>query len=149
MADVAATLAALDVLSARFDAVMPEIVAEIAHTMQVAIMANAPVGTPGNSTNMPGDLRRSIQVDGPTPVGAHGWEARVGPTTVYGRQRELGGDIYPTTKKVMAFTKFGERIFTRHVYQKPDPYTKTGYDESEGSVSLIVYEQLAAVIESV
>jgi phage gpG-like protein len=38
-----------------------------------------------------GDLRRSVQTDGPTVVSGTQWEASVGPTMVYGRIQELGG----------------------------------------------------------
>lgn len=38
-----------------------------------------------------GNLRRSITVTGPATVGPAMWEARVGPTAVYGRIQELGG----------------------------------------------------------
>lgn len=38
-----------------------------------------------------GDLRRSIQVEGPIPAGAGSWSAMVGPTVIYGRIQELGG----------------------------------------------------------
>lgn len=38
-----------------------------------------------------GDLRRSIQHDGPNPHAPAGWEGEVGPTIVYGRIQQLGG----------------------------------------------------------
>lgn len=38
-----------------------------------------------------GNLRRSITVEGPTGSGGH-YEARIGPSIVYGRIQELGGD---------------------------------------------------------
>lgn len=41
-----------------------------------------------------GKLRQSISVNGPKPVGANSWEAKVGPTIVYGRIQELGGDTW-------------------------------------------------------
>lgn len=37
-----------------------------------------------------GMLRRSILTQGPTPLGAGVWMARVGPTAIYGRRVELG-----------------------------------------------------------
>lgn len=39
-----------------------------------------------------GNLRRSITVTGPTAVTASTWKGQVGPTAVYGRVQELGGD---------------------------------------------------------
>lgn len=38
-----------------------------------------------------GNLRRSIQVEGPIPVTANSWRGSVGPTAAYGRVQELGG----------------------------------------------------------
>ncbi len=46
---------------------------------------------PGNPPSLVfGNLRRSVQVDGPHPLGI-GFTARVGPTAEYGRIQELGG----------------------------------------------------------
>lgn len=39
-----------------------------------------------------GQLRRSIRVEGPVRVGPGAWESKTGPTAVYGRIQELGGD---------------------------------------------------------
>lgn len=38
-----------------------------------------------------GNLRRSISVTGPVAVGPATWAGKVGPTAVYGRIQELGG----------------------------------------------------------
>lgn len=43
-----------------------------------------------------GTLRRSVKVEGPTSLGAGTYQARVGPTAVYGRVQELGGDTGTT-----------------------------------------------------
>jgi phage gpG-like protein len=50
----------------------------------------SPPGEPPDLVS--GKLRQSITVKGPTAVGANSWEAQVGPTMVYGRIQELGGD---------------------------------------------------------
>jgi phage gpG-like protein len=39
-----------------------------------------------------GKLRQSVTVKGPTPAGKNSWEAQIGPTMIYGRIQELGGD---------------------------------------------------------
>jgi len=39
-----------------------------------------------------GTLRRSIKVTGPEPTGPATWMAKTGPTAVYGRVQELGGE---------------------------------------------------------
>lgn len=51
---------------------------------------NAPPGEPPDLVS--GKLRQSITVKGPTPVGTNSWEAQIGPTVIYGRIQELGGD---------------------------------------------------------
>jgi phage gpG-like protein len=53
----------------------------------------------GSTSSPPGDppflitgnLRRSVRVTGPDPVGSTGWRGQTGPTAVYGRIQELGG----------------------------------------------------------
>lgn len=119
--EVGATIAGLDALSTALDDAMRQSVSDAAHIIQRIAMQKAPVGVAGNSTNMPGDLRRSIRV-APVVGGAGTYTTNVGPYVVYGRQRELGGPIYPVTATVLAFTKFGESVFTSRVYQKPEPY---------------------------
>jgi hypothetical protein len=39
-------------------------------------------------------LRRSITVEGPRAIGGGTYEAKIGPTAVYGRIQELGGPIW-------------------------------------------------------
>jgi phage gpG-like protein len=39
-----------------------------------------------------GQLRRSIKVEGPTQLGPATYQAKIGPTAVYGRIQELGGE---------------------------------------------------------
>lgn len=145
--DITATLAGLDDLEERLDDATRQATADAAHLFQASGMAHAPVGAFGNTTNMPGDLRRSIRVDGPHQVGEHTWEAEVGPTTVYGRQRELGGDIYPQTARMLRFERFGEVVFTRHVYQMPHPYMKPAYEDQRPNVEAVVLADIAAAIE--
>ena len=41
-----------------------------------------------------GTLRRSIKVTRPESKGPTGWTVSVGPTAVYGRIQELGGDVW-------------------------------------------------------
>lgn len=145
MADIAATIAALGALGERIDGALRQSVSDIAHLIQASAMAHAPIGTVGNSTDPPGNLARSILVDGPT--GAAGeYTAQVGPTVIYGRQRELGGHIYPTTAGVLRFEKWGEIYYTHHVYQAPEPYMKPGFDEVEPLFEEVVLTNIAAAI---
>lgn len=60
-----------------------------------------------------GNLRRSVKVDTilPAMVNGHpGWKTQIGPTAVYGRIQELGGD-------------------TGYSSLPPRPYLKPAYDE--------------------
>lgn len=145
MIDASATLAALELMSVRLDGAMKEITGDAARRVQFESMKEAPVGILGNSTNDPGDLLRSIDVTG--PHGEQGrYEARVGPTVIYARQRELGGDIYPVTARKLRFTKFGETVYTSHVYQKPNPYMLRGEMASIPKIELAAKLRLAVAI---
>lgn len=75
-------IAALGGVMARVDVAQRQFVADTAHKVQAATVVNEPV--------VSGTLRRSVTVDGPNALGAHGWEALVGPTVIYGRRVELG-----------------------------------------------------------
>ncbi|HVA08721.1 MAG TPA: HK97 gp10 family phage protein [Acidimicrobiales bacterium] len=143
---VTATVAGLTILGSRFEEATRQITADAAHIVQARAMVEAPVGTPGNSTNYPGDLRRSIDVQGPYNTGGE-YVALVGPTVIYGRQRELGGNIYPKAATLLRFTKFGQTVFTSHVYQHPNPYMLRGEMASLPAIEAVVYARLAAVIE--
>ena len=143
--DVADTIAGFEMLIDRVNAATEGIVGDALHLIQLAAMRNAPIGTPGNSTNPPGDLARSIDVDG--PYGGDGlWAGEVGPTVIYGRQRELGGDIYPRTAKALHFWRFGEEVYTRHVYQAPEPYLAPAEAESLPAIQTMADERIAAAI---
>ena len=144
-----ATNAALSALVTRIDLATQQICADAAHLFEAAGKKNAPVGVSGNSTNAPGDLRRSIIVDGPHALGVHVYTAQVGPTTIYGRQRELGGDIYPVRARSLAFTKFGNFVLTGHVYQKPEPYMLPAYVEVLPTLPAVAKTRLAAAIQGI
>lgn len=146
MAGAQEAIAALDALVRRVDDAAREIAEAAAQQVQVLAQAKAPQGTAGNSTNAPGDLSRSILVDGPAPVTAHAWLAKVGPTTVYGRQRELGGDIYPKVARALRFVKFGETVVSAHVYQHPEPYLKPAWREAEPGIVTMAAERVARAV---
>jgi len=125
--EVSATIAGLEVLGQRVDEAVRQSVEDALHLFQAAGAREAPIGVEGNSTNAPGDLARSFDVEG--PYGGDGiWSGRVGPTMIYSRQRELGGPIVPVRARVLHFTVFGDEVFTPRVYQFPNPYTKRAYD---------------------
>lgn len=145
--DVAAALAGLDALAGRLNGATRQVVADAAHVVQANAMVLAPVGTAGNSTNAPGDLRRSIDVQGPLSDGEDTWLARVGPTTVYGRQRELGGDIYPQAASILRFVKFGSVVFTPKVHQVKHPYMLPAREQSLAQIEAMAVARIAAAVE--
>lgn len=66
-----------------------------------------------------GALRASIH----TTFEEGGFRARIGPSVIYGRIRELGGVIVPKVKKWLRFrTKAGKWVTTKRVVQKGKPY---------------------------
>lgn len=154
---VAGTVAGLDAIVKRVQEATRQVTADAAHIIQAQSMQEAPVGVYGNSTNAPGDLRRSIDVQGPEGSGGR-YMARVGPTVVYGRQRELGGDIYPKRGTYLAFHWGREpgttglphlsdgRVLVRHVYQPPNPYMLRGEMESLAMIEAITKERMAAAV---
>ena len=125
---------------------MDRITKRALETIQTAARGFAPIGTPGNTTAPPGFLKASIDVSGPRGAdGLYGGE--VGPTTVYGRQRELGGHIYPKRAKHLRFTKFGVTVYTDHVYQHPQPYLKPGRTSSLVPIDVMTREQIAKTLK--
>lgn len=161
--DVAATIAGLTVLQDQFQDANKQIVADAASIIQGRAQKLAPVGVTGNSTDPPGTLRRSIITEGPYPIDANVYQAQVGPTTKYGRQRELGGSIRPKSAKALHFFKFGDEVYIgpslipmvinntyyiarSGVYQHPHPYMKPAVSDSESTIESMVLERVAAVI---
>lgn len=79
-----------------------------------------------------GNLRRSITVMGPEPIGPNAWRGQVGPTAVYGRIQELGGEIHSvhTSMVMMGVTGSGIRIPAR-------PYLEPSYEELKDEIRAI------------
>jgi len=96
-------IAGMAKMAARQNAATGTGLGKAAHLLERNIKADLSVTThalgeptgsaPGDAPALvSGDLRRSVQVDGPTSAGGSTWEASVGPTVVYSRIQELGGD---------------------------------------------------------
>jgi hypothetical protein len=145
VADVAETIAALTVMQGRFEEAMKDTVAAVLEDLRVKGEYFAPVGVDGNATDPPGTLAASII---PTPVTGGGgiYTGEVGPTTVYGRQRELGGPITPVYAEKLKFRIFGFRIETDYVYQRPQPYMKVARMTEDAAAIRITDEKMTAVI---
>lgn len=95
-------VAALDAIVKANDAATRAATAKGAHlieaeTKKQLTSSSHPKGTPTPSSPgeppslVTGQLRRSIRVQGPAQVAPATYEARIGPTAVYGRIQELGG----------------------------------------------------------
>jgi hypothetical protein len=160
--NASATIAALGALADRMNEAARRTAEEGADLFKVNVAKEAPIGTPGNTTNPPGDLAASVDVTG--PAGGDGsYTALIGPTAIYARQRELGGAIYPVRAAALAFTKFGIRyvigpgitsgafgdtLFINRpgVYQEPDGYTLRGYLETLPALEGIAVANARAAI---
>ena len=145
--DASETIAALVALGVRAQDGMRDTVNAVLADLQDKARGFAPIGVEGNATDPPGTLRESIV---PTPaVGKGGrYTGEVGPTTVYGRIRELGGviDLENSTALALRFTVFGDLVFTPHVYQWPEPYMKPARDLEDVPAIRITKEKMTAVI---
>jgi hypothetical protein len=152
--EVAGTIAGLRALAQRIDQATQAIAADAIHLYQLAGIANAPVGDyPDNSTNPPGDLARSIDVQGPR--GAQGiYEAEVGPTIIYGRQRELGGTIFghpylaffSDTGHYMEHEYGSSEVIVHSVHQFGAHYMLRAWDQVTPSISPLAVERISAAI---
>lgn len=73
--------------------------------------------------------------------------AAVGPTVVYGRIQELGGEITPVTKQWLSWIgDDGKRYFKKRVVLKPRPYLRPAYDEHESEILQAMKDTLKRII---
>ena len=151
------TVAALLALDGRIDEATKQIAGDAACVVRDMSALYARSGSPGNSTNPPGDLKRSIDVEG--PVGGDGvYMARVGPTVEsmnpgpggsirnYGRIQELGGVITPRVSQRLAFTIYGEFRTAMFVVRPPRPYMKPGREQSLPHIEELASSEIAKAI---
>lgn len=98
----AATIRAMGAMVARQNAATGIGLGKCLHLMEREIKAELSLGShaPGEPTGsapgeppdlVTGDLRRSVQTDGPRQETTSSWSGEVGPTTEYARIQELGG----------------------------------------------------------
>lgn len=96
-------MAALEAKNKQMSAAARSVTAKAAHMIErrakekLTTSSHEP-GTPTPSAPgeppslVTGNLRRSIKVTGPEEIGPARWRSEVGPTAIYGRIQELGGD---------------------------------------------------------
>ena len=121
--DAKDAIAALDQLITDLEHATKAGVGEGADMLQGIIRENAP--------HLSGELATSVAVTGPYPV-VGGYIAKVGPTLIYGRIRELGGRI-PGSKTVMThpylrWFQDGKPIFAKSVHQRGSRYVLRSYE---------------------
>jgi hypothetical protein len=153
--DDRAAQAALDELIIACTAASAGIVQEGAEDVQRASRLNL--------KDAVGELAMSITITGPDPIGAAAYEAEIGPTAIYGRQRELGGPIDPISRTVLtaAFRDPGywmwdygdgqglREVFTHHVFQVGQHYLKRGLEEMIPEYFRIAIRRWGAAIRSI
>lgn len=138
--DASEAIRAIDDLIERLESATEAATREGIGVFEGAAKSNAPVKT--------GTLRRSIFVTGPIRTAMYRWTARVGPTVVYGRIRELGGHIYPKRVQWLRWERFGRVWFSKHVYQSGTHYVKRGVEASLPKVQAIFIKYWSAAVRS-
>lgn len=155
--DVSKTVAALDVLAARFKEAARSATGDGAYAIRDGARELAPLGI--------GTLRASIIVDGPRQASSvpglvaslpHGdavYAAKIGPTVVYGRIREIGGRI-PGRRKAMIHPYLrwqhdGHWVFRRSVYQHGTGYLRHATEMVVPRVNGFVRDRLTTAIRSI
>lgn len=132
--DDRAAQAALDRLLVALQASAAKVSEEMAKEVQRAARANleSPIGP----------LADSIRLEGPDRIETYAYRTKVGPTLIYGRQRELGGPIDPVDEAVLTAAyrapgywtwDFGGGevdVFAHHVDQVGQHYLKRGVEQS-------------------
>ena len=101
----------------------------------------------------PGRLASSIVVDGPIMEYPGRYKAGVGPTVVYGAQREWGGWIFPRTSPYLYFRFQGHGWKARQVYQQEyKPLGRylgpAGLSAEQDAVEIAVRHLTAAIEEA-
>lgn len=159
---------------AGLEAALDRIVVAAVEATPVAVAQSAAIvqgAARGNASHRPGpnvvsgDLRRSILTGGGatagpmTPgtarIGPFRWSSVVGPTVIYGRIQELGGNIYPHHEArsgsgrpgMLSWMSDGHRFYSRHVYIPPRPYLSPALVSSQGAIEQRFYDVWAAALK--
>lgn len=146
--DASAAIAALDELMVLLDAATHDGVSEGADMVQRIARA----GVPETSGRGSGQLAASIMVTGPGPTGAASYVAKVGPTTVYGRIREIGGAIPGRKGMTHPFLRWeanGRVYYAREVHQHGAKYLLHAVETVRPQFPNIMVKRWRRAIESV
>ena len=155
--EVEEAIAALTRLQNRLDDETRAIVKDGADLIQLNARAATPIGTPGNTTNAPGELRESI-VTTPVAGGGGRWVARVLTDLVYSWQREAGGELhgamafnwgkYPNGRWGTITHLSDGRVLVWHVTQVGAFYMEKGRDRSVNGIRRIAINRVNAAIRT-
>lgn len=125
----------LDGLTARIATAAPDVARAMAEAYEdrvVKVELHEAAHPPGTWTNAPpgrppawvtGELARSMVI---TPLKRGGMEASnlIGPTAVYARIQELGGDIRPDHHRYLHWVREGKDFWSQFVELPPRPYMR-------------------------
>lgn len=131
--------AAQDALN-RLLAILPAATARVSHAMAEEVTS----GGKAQLTDPLGPLAESITITGPDQIAAYSYQTLTGPTLVYGRQRELGGEILPQERSILTASfrdpgywtwDYGDGrgevdVFAYSVFQVGQHYLKRGVELS-------------------
>jgi hypothetical protein len=92
-----------------------------------------------------GRLAGSFRIE-PVRRSDGGWTGRVGPTVIYSRIQELGGEIFPKRAKFLHWVDETGSHFARHVTIRKHPYLKPAAEEVKGTLSDLYRARLTAAL---
>jgi hypothetical protein len=93
-----------------------------------------------------GNLARSYEQHGPDWVTADVVEGTVGPTAIYARIQELGGDVYAINYPQLGNPEVG--FFGDHVYIPARPYVEPVVDGAREEIAHIWHEEISRALEA-
>lgn len=112
-----------------------------------AIEREAKINATVNPKVRTGRLRQSILVRGPRNEGFR-FSGEVGPTVIYGRIQELGGEIFPKRAKWLHWVDGTGDHFAKHVTLPSRPYLKPAVSLTKGMIGDIFRAELAKASSS-
>jgi len=142
--DTSAAVAALTQLAVLIDAATKDGVADGADLVQGLGRTYAP--------HLSGELASSITITGPAATGPAEYTAKVGPTMVYGRIREIGGAIPGRKGMTHPFLRWsygGHWVFKHKVHQHGAKYMLHAVEDVRPQFRSIVARRWANAIDSV
>lgn len=91
-----------------------------------------------------GNLIRSYVSEGPEWIGPDVVAGRVGPSAVYARIQDLGGDVYAINYPQLGNPEVG--FFGPHVYLPPRPYIEPSVEGARDEIEAIWREEITGAL---